>query len=221
MPALDDLEAGGDYRGVAVSTGEARDGESAERVVEYLRQHIDDEYRSGRSTGLPTLQEPPTLHLAAGTSDAFAAYVEHAVQLINTALPVEKRIRIEPRAGAAPDRARGGSRRPDLRRLHSVGRRLGAWRPLRVWLGGLRWKSGHGCRSRSGGRLRLRRAAMGVRRHAGGADMVRPRSPRDQSEHGVGQELGDARVGNGAVGVASRRKRFSAALLPGRSMFTG
>ena len=62
-------------------------------MVEYLRQHIDDEYRFRTSTvGLPTLREAPTVYLAAGTGETFAAYVEHAVQLINTALPVENRI---------------------------------------------------------------------------------------------------------------------------------
>ena len=92
-PAPDELGNGRDYRGVTVSSGELRDGASAERVVEYLRQHIDDEHRSGGATvGLPTLSEPPTVHLARGTSEELAAYVEHAVQLINTALPVENRI---------------------------------------------------------------------------------------------------------------------------------
>ena len=92
-PALDELGDGRGYRGVTVSSGELRDGESAERVVEYLRQHIDDEYRYSRATaGLPTLPEPPTVHLGKGTSEELAAYVEHAVQLINTALPVENRI---------------------------------------------------------------------------------------------------------------------------------
>ena len=72
-----------------------QDGESAERVIEYLAQLTDD--RSGsRTAGLPTLSAPPIVHLAAGTSDAFAAYVEHTVQLINTALPAGKRIVLSP-----------------------------------------------------------------------------------------------------------------------------
>ena len=96
-PPLDELAAGADYAGVAVSSGEVRDGQSAERVIEYLAQQTDDEYRSRRSTaGLATRLEPPTLQLAADTSEAFAAYVEHAVRLINTALPVEQRIALSP-----------------------------------------------------------------------------------------------------------------------------
>ena len=96
-PALDELATGRDYGGVAVSSGEVRDGESAERVIAYLMQQIDEEYRSTTWTpGLPTLSEPPIVRLARGTSEELAAYVEHAVQRINTALPVEKRILLSP-----------------------------------------------------------------------------------------------------------------------------
>ena len=94
-PEADALTLGRERNGVAVSSGEVQDGESAERVVEYLTQLIDD--RSGsRTAGLPTLSAPPIVRLAEGTSDAFAAYVEHTIQLINAALPVEKRIILSP-----------------------------------------------------------------------------------------------------------------------------
>ena len=94
-PEADALAPGRERNGVAVSSGEVRDGESAERVIEYLAQLIDD--RSGsRTAGLPTLSAPPIVHLAEGTSDAFAAYVEHTIQLVNTALPAEKRIVLSP-----------------------------------------------------------------------------------------------------------------------------
>lgn len=96
-PELDALGAGVGFGGVAVSSGEVRDGESAERVVEYLRQHIDAQGLYGsRTPGLPTLSEPPVVRLAEGTDEELAAHVEHAVQLINTALPAEKRIRLSP-----------------------------------------------------------------------------------------------------------------------------
>ena len=109
-----------------VSSGRARDGAGADRVIEYLMQQIDTEHRFERHTpGLPTLREPPTVHLAEGTSEEFAAYVERALQLINTALPVEKRILLRPRTGAAPNHARAGSRWPDLRRLSLRRRRTG------------------------------------------------------------------------------------------------
>ena len=96
-PALHELAARSGYRGVAVSSGWTRDGEGTDRVVEYLMQQIDTEHRFARYTpGLPTFREPPTVHLAEGTSEEFAAYVERAVQLINTALPVENRILLSP-----------------------------------------------------------------------------------------------------------------------------
>ena len=72
-----------------------QDGESAERVAEYLAQLVDDRSAS-RTAGLPTLAEPLVVRLAEGTSEEFGAYVEHTIRLINTALPVEKRIVLSP-----------------------------------------------------------------------------------------------------------------------------
>ena len=96
-PALDDLDPGTGLGGVAVASGEIRDGASAASVIEYLNQQLGGGHASGTVTaGLPTLPEAPILQLAAGTSDAFAAYVERAVQVINTSLPVEKRIVLSP-----------------------------------------------------------------------------------------------------------------------------
>ena len=92
-PAPDQLATGRDYGGVAVSYGRVHDGAGAERVIEYLKQHIDEEYRNGtRTPGLPTFPDLPTVRMAEGTREEFAAYVEQAVQLINTALPYDKRI---------------------------------------------------------------------------------------------------------------------------------
>ena len=93
-PALDELATGAGYRGVAVSSGPIRDGAGAENVVEYLKQQIGPELSS--ATGLATLSEQPIVRLAEGTSEEYSAYLEHAVQLINTALPVDKRIRLSP-----------------------------------------------------------------------------------------------------------------------------
>ena len=90
-PEADALTPGHERNGVAVSSGEVQDGESAERVIEYLTQLVDGRSRS-RTVGLATLSAPPIVRLAEGTSDAFAAYVERTIQLINVALPVEKRI---------------------------------------------------------------------------------------------------------------------------------
>ena len=94
-PEPDTLVPGRERNGVAVSSGEVQDGESAERVAEYLAQLVDD--RSGsRTAGLPTLSEAPIVRLAEGTSEELAAWVEHTIQLINTALPAGKRIVLSP-----------------------------------------------------------------------------------------------------------------------------
>ena len=174
-PEPDALASAHERNGVAVSSGEVQDGESAERVVEYLTQQIDDDYGS-RTPGLPTLSEPPVVRLAEGTSEELAAWVEHTVRLINTALPAGKRIVLSaepaPPLTALADVPEGQV----FNRLCSVEGRLGARGPLRVHLDELRWSAGHGRRGRSDGRVRHRQAAMGVPRHAGGADMVRPGS---------------------------------------------
>ena len=92
-PAPDQLATGRDYGGVAVSYGRVHDGAGAERVIEYLKQHIDAQGRYGATTpGLPTFPDLPTVRMAEGTREEYAAYVEQAVQLINTALPYDKRI---------------------------------------------------------------------------------------------------------------------------------
>ena len=52
-----------------------------------------EEYTFERGvTGLSTFAERPTVRLAEGTSEEYAAYAVRAVQLINTALPYDKRI---------------------------------------------------------------------------------------------------------------------------------
>ena len=45
-----------------------------------------------RAPGLETYPEPPTIRLAEGTGDLYARFTARAVQLINNALPYEKRI---------------------------------------------------------------------------------------------------------------------------------
>ena len=46
----------------------------------------------GDAPGLETYPEPPTIRLAEGTGDLYARFTARAVQLINNALPYEKRI---------------------------------------------------------------------------------------------------------------------------------
>ena len=99
-PPSPDLAAIETHGGVAISAGRVQDGAGAVRVLEFLETHIaagpslaGDEFTFERGlTGLSTFVDPPTVRLAEGTSDAYAAYAVRAVQLINTALPYDKRI---------------------------------------------------------------------------------------------------------------------------------
>ena len=90
-PALDELAAGGDYGGVAVSSGRVRDGAGADRVLEYLEKHIDEDYNHW-IPGLATFAAPPVVRVARGASEELAAYTETAVRLINSALPHDNHI---------------------------------------------------------------------------------------------------------------------------------
>ena len=87
---------------IEMSTGRTEDGESAMRVEEYLLSHMDEVQETesyvdepvADTSGLASFAVQPTLRLAQGTSEEHAAYTLHAVALINTALPWNKRIRI-------------------------------------------------------------------------------------------------------------------------------
>ena len=90
-PALDELTAAGDYGGVAVSSGQVQDGAGADRVLEYIKRHIDEDY-NGWIPGLATFPDPPVVRVARDASEELAAYTETAVRLINSALPRQHRI---------------------------------------------------------------------------------------------------------------------------------
>ena len=86
-PPAGQLAAGGTRHGASVSSGSVRDGVGRARVVSYLRDHV----RTGWA-GLKTFAGRPVVRLAEGTSAEFTEYTERAVQLINAALPYEKRV---------------------------------------------------------------------------------------------------------------------------------
>ena len=89
--ALGQLPTAGDYSGVSVSSGLVQDGVGAAAVLEYLKQHMGQDYDYG-TTGLATFPDFPTVRLAEGTSAEFSGYVENAIQLINSALPYGRHI---------------------------------------------------------------------------------------------------------------------------------
>ena len=86
-PPADGLTAGGTRHGVSVSTGRVQDGVGADQVVAFLREHV-----SKSSPGLETFSVRPVVRVSQGTGAEFIEYTERAVQLINTALPYEKRV---------------------------------------------------------------------------------------------------------------------------------
>ena len=99
-PPAEMLTAGVSYGVIATSSGWVQDGTAADRIIEFLGQHVGattsssgGEYTFTTTTsGLQTFSGPPTVRLAAGTSNEFTQYAIRAVQLINTALPYEQRI---------------------------------------------------------------------------------------------------------------------------------
>ncbi len=99
-PATGKLTAAGTHDGIAVSSGSLQDGVGAEQVRRYLSQVMSaGPYK--RYPGLETFSAPPTLRVAEGTSETLTGYTRRAVQLINTALPPDKRIRFGTRAAPA------------------------------------------------------------------------------------------------------------------------
>ena len=88
-PSADQLAAAGRHNGVAVSYDRLRDGAGADEIIAYLNQQLD---LQGAAPGFTPFSVQPTVRLAEGTSDALADYTLRAIQLINAALPPEKRI---------------------------------------------------------------------------------------------------------------------------------
>ena len=81
------LAAAGTRHGVSVSTGRVRDGVGARQVVRYLREHVSD-----NRPGLDAFAVRPVVRVAEGTGDELVEFTERAVQLINAALPYDKRV---------------------------------------------------------------------------------------------------------------------------------
>ena len=125
-PSAGQLTAGQTRNGVATSSGRVKDGTEAGRVIEFLEVHVGARTSSAgegytftrTTTGLPTFPDRPTVRLAAGTSDELAEHAVRAVQLINAALPYEKRVAFgtDPAPALARDR-----RHPRRRDLHRIG----------------------------------------------------------------------------------------------------
>ena len=93
-PSRRRLSPAGTHGGAAVSAGHIRDGESAERVRDYLDIHAFH-WTSG-DVELQTFNMKPVIRIRESTSDRFIDDIVKTVQLINTALPHEHRITVSP-----------------------------------------------------------------------------------------------------------------------------
>ena len=91
-PSRSRLSPAGTHGGAAVSSGRIRDGESAERVRDYLDIHAFH-WTSG-DVELATFNMKPVIRIRESTSDRFIDDIVKTVQLINIALPHEHRITI-------------------------------------------------------------------------------------------------------------------------------
>ena len=96
-PARNALSPAGTHDGVAVSSGRVRDGENAGRVNEFL-----DKQAVVRLSNTPDIKyiglfkHKPVIRIRETTSDRYIDDVVRVVQLINTALPYDKRITVSP-----------------------------------------------------------------------------------------------------------------------------
>ncbi|MDE0332314.1 MAG: hypothetical protein OXL41_10645, partial [Nitrospinae bacterium] len=93
-PSLGDLSSSGAHGEVAISSGRIRDGESVERVRDYL--DIFSFHLTSGDVQLETFNVKPVIRIRESTDDRFIDDIVKTVQLINTALPHEHRITVSP-----------------------------------------------------------------------------------------------------------------------------
>ena len=102
-PSLSDLSPAGRHGGAAISTGRVRDGESSERVKDLLAKHAVGS--TSWDPGTPyigTFEQKPTIQIRETTPDRYVDDVIRVVQLINAALPYDKRISVSPERAVHP-----------------------------------------------------------------------------------------------------------------------
>ena len=116
-PSRSRLSPAGTHDGAAISTGRIRDGESSERVKDLLGKHAVGRVGSDPETSyISTFYQKPTIQIRETTPDGYIDDVIRVVQLINSALPYDKRISVSPvRAIHPSDRDYDPSYIPDGR----------------------------------------------------------------------------------------------------------
>ena len=89
------LSNAGDHAGVPISYGSLRDGAGRALVVNYLQAHVDAAQDWGPGfAGLPIHPTTPAVHTIAGTSEQDRQRLLRALQVINTALPYGRKLRL-------------------------------------------------------------------------------------------------------------------------------
>ena len=116
-----DLEKRVTHDDVSVSHGRVQDGVGADAIITYLTENVHPQWEQDEDgndiiishpSGPEPFQGLPTVRVREGTHDQMIDYVVRAIQLINSALPPEKRIAFDPEP--VPDHLfSGGERFPD------------------------------------------------------------------------------------------------------------
>jgi len=102
-PSLSDLSPSGTHGRAAVSTGRIRDGENAERVLDVLEKHAVVRYSDEPGNKyLGLFEGTPVVRIRDTTPDRYIDDVVRVVQLMNTALPYDKRIVVSPERAPRP-----------------------------------------------------------------------------------------------------------------------
>ncbi len=96
-PPPGELEPAGARNGAAVSKGSVKGGAAAADVIAYLR--LMATYPD--AAGLATFSRPPTVRVVEGTNETYAGHAVRAVQIVNAALPPDKRVSFDD--SPAPD----------------------------------------------------------------------------------------------------------------------
>ena len=102
-PSRSSLSPAGTHEGVSVSSGRVRDGESAERVLDFIEKHAVVRLSSNPGNKYLRLFEgTPVVRVRDTTPGRYIDDVIRVVQLINTALPYDKRIIVSPERAPRP-----------------------------------------------------------------------------------------------------------------------
>ncbi len=81
---------------IAITHGPVQDSADRDTVIRYLNDAIANPYQE-RLGIIPSVIRPetaPTLHMAEGTTDLERSYTRRAIEIVNSALPYQNRIRI-------------------------------------------------------------------------------------------------------------------------------